>query len=218
MKNLVREKKLAVWNEVVEKVNVDFDGSKKEFWAFVGRRTKGKKQNIASLRNEAGVSVTSTKGKLEAFQKHYEQLGRVSVDSDFDFEWKEVVEGKVSMCSSLSELCEDEVLDRGIEKEEIAKCIRRLKNNKTGGSDGLVGELLKYGGSGMVYLLEQLFGVVWQEEVVPKEWREGLIVNLFKKGDKEEPGNYRGITLLSVVGKVFCKILARAFGQGKSTA
>ena len=32
------------------------------------------------------------------------------------------------------------------------------------------------------------------------------IVNLFKKGDKEEPGNYRGVTLLSVVGKVFCKI------------
>ena len=57
----------------------------------------------------------------------------------------------------------------------------------------------------MVYLLEHLFRVVWHEEVVPKEWREGLIVNLFKKGDKEEPGNYRGITLLSVVGKVFCK-------------
>ena len=35
----------------------------------------------------------------------------------------------------------------------------------------------------------------------------GLIVNLFKKGDREDPGNYRGITLLSVVGKVFCKIL-----------
>ncbi len=58
----------------------------------------------------------------------------------------------------------------------------------------------------MVYLLEHLFRVVWHEEVVYKEWREGLIVNLFKKGDKEEPGNYRGITLLSVVGKVFCKI------------
>ena len=40
--------------------------------------------------------------------------------------------------------------------------------------------------------------------MAPK-WREGLIVNLFKKGDKEDPSNYTGITLLSVVGKVFCQ-------------
>ena len=56
---------------------------------------------LASLKNEAGVSVTSTKGKLEAFQKHYEHLGRVSIDSDFDSNWKELVERKVGMCGSL---------------------------------------------------------------------------------------------------------------------
>ena len=44
------------------------------------------------------------------------------------------------MCSGLSEQCEDEALYRGIEKEEIVKCI---KNNRTDGGDGLVGELLK---------------------------------------------------------------------------
>ena len=54
----------------------------------------------------------------------------------------------------------------------------------------------------MVLLLEKLFSVIWREEVVPRQLREGLIVNLFKKGDREQPGNYRGITLLSVVGKV----------------
>ena len=59
----------------------------------------------------------------------------------------------------------------------------------------------------MVDLLQQLFSVVWREEIVPPQWREVLIVNLFKKGDKEDPGNYRGITLLSVVGKVFYKTL-----------
>ena len=84
---------------------------------------------------------------------------------------------------------------------EIARCLHSLK---TGGSDELVGELLKYGGSGMVNLLHQLFSVVCHAELVPPQWREGLIVN---KGDKDVPGNYRGITLLSVVGKVFCKIL-----------
>ena len=47
-----------------------------------------------------------------------------------------------------------------------------------------------------------LFSVIWREELVPKQRWEGLIVNLFKTGDKEDPGNYRGIMLLSVVGKV----------------
>ena len=59
------ENMLGVWNEVMEKVNADFDRKAGRFWAFVGRRTKGKKQNIASLGNEA--TVTSMKGKLEAF-------------------------------------------------------------------------------------------------------------------------------------------------------
>ena len=59
----------------------------------------------------------------------------------------------------------------------------------------------------MVDLLEQLFSVIWQEEIVPRQWREGLIVNIFKKGDREDPAYYRGITLLSVVGKCFVRFL-----------
>ena len=139
---------------------------------------------------------------MEVLQKHYQHLGKISVDSDFDANWKKEDESKVSSYGSMSESCED--VDIAIEKGDS---IRNLKNNETGESDGLVGELLKYGGSGMVCLLEQLFSVVWHEETVPRQWREGLIVNLFKKVGREDPGNYRGITLLSVVGKVFCKVL-----------
>ena len=40
------------------------------------------------------------------------------------------------------------------------KCLRKLKMARLGGSDGIVGELLKYSGSGMVDLLEQLFSVI----------------------------------------------------------
>ena len=43
----------------------------------------------------------------------------------------------------------------------------------------------------MIHLLHKLLEVVWSEELVPPTWREGLIVIcLFKKGDKEDPGNY----------------------------
>ena len=59
----------------------------------------------------------------------------------------------------------------------------------------------------MVKMLSKLYALIWKEECVPMKCREGLIVSLFKKGDKEDPGNYRGITLLSVVGTLFCKIL-----------
>ena len=64
----------------------------------------------------------------------------------------------------MSHSCVDGVLDG---PAEIARC-------KTGGSDGLVGELMKYGGMRMVNMLHQLISVVWYEEIVPPQWREGL--------------------------------------------
>ena len=123
VKQLVIEKKLNIWNELVEKVNTDFDENRKEFWAFVGRKSQKAKR-------------------------------KMSVDSVFDADWKDEVEDNVNGYSSLSEEVADSILDKEIEKGEIAKCLRNLKNNKTGGSDEIVGELLKYGGSGMVDLLK----------------------------------------------------------------
>ena len=146
VKLLVIEKKLNIWNQLVEKVNTDFDENRKEFWAFVGRKSKGKEKNIASLKSDTGLSLTSTRGKLEVLQRHYQLLSKMSVDSVFDADWKEEVGDNVKGYSSLSEEVTDSLLDNEIEKGEIAKCPRNLKNSKTGGSDGIVSKLLKYGG------------------------------------------------------------------------
>ena len=178
VKHLVMEKKLNVWNGVVEKANADFEANKKEFWSFVGRRTKGRKGGVEALRNDSGVSVTSTRGKLKVLQSHYQCLGSCSVDDAFDDNWKQEVDSKVNECHRCSVEHDDPVLD---ELQEIVRCVRKLKI-------GLVGDLLKYGGSGMIHLLYiQAFR---GKELVPPKWREGLIV---KKGDKDDPGNYRGI-------------------------
>ena len=61
-------------------------------------------------------------------------MGRVSVDSDFDDDWKEEVESKVEACGRMSGSCEDAFLDKGIEKAEIAKCLRKIKINKFQGN------------------------------------------------------------------------------------
>ena len=117
-------------------------------------------------------------------QRHYQLLSKMSVDSVSDADWKEEVGDNVKGYSSLSEEVTDSLLDKEIEKGEITKCLRNLKNSKTGGSDGIVGELIKYGGSGMVHLLEQLFSVIWQEEIVTNQWREGraLLLIYLRKG------------------------------------
>ena len=90
VKRLVMEKKLNIWNGVVEKAN---EANKGEFWSFVGRRTKGRKGGVEALRNDSGVSVTSTKGKLKILQSHYQRLGSCSVD---DANWKQEVDSKVN--------------------------------------------------------------------------------------------------------------------------
>ena len=41
----------------------------------------------------------------------------------------------------------------------------------------------------------------------PERWREGVVVNLFKKGDYADSGNYRGIMLSSTIRETFCKVL-----------
>ena len=55
-------------------MNTDFDENRKEFWAFVGRKSKGKKKNIASLKSNTVFSLTSTRVKFEVLQRHYHLL------------------------------------------------------------------------------------------------------------------------------------------------
>ena len=78
-------------------------------------------------------------------------------------------------------------------------CIKKLKNNKTRGGDGIVGELRKYEGVGMVKMSGKLYALIWKEECVAMKWREGLIVSLFKKGDRKDPGSYGVVIVLFLI-------------------
>ncbi|KAK3510818.1 hypothetical protein QTP70_022736 [Hemibagrus guttatus] len=51
--------------------------------------------------------------------------------------------------------------------------------------------------------------IAWRSGTVPLDWATGVVVPLFKKGDRRVCSNYRGITLLSLPGKVYSRVLER---------
>ena len=99
------------------------------------------------------------------------------------------------------------LLNSPITATEIADCMRRLRTGKAGNpaEDGIVNELLKYGGSTVSDMLLQYCNLMWQLEQVHQV--PGTVINLPKKGDLTDPTNYRGITLLSVLYKFYTSIL-----------
>ena len=107
-----------MWNNIVENANQDFEGNKKQFCSFVGRRTKCKNKTISSLKNEARISVSSTKGKLQNLQQHYQLLGTSAVDSAFDDKWKLEVEEKVQKYSKQN------LKGLDLDKERV-RCIKK---------------------------------------------------------------------------------------------
>lgn len=129
--------------------------------------------------------------------------------SDFDDVHYRVVSERVLQYELLSRepRHSDDVLDAVFTVQEIETALKKLACHKAGTGDGLVNELLKYGGRALVDMFHRLVTVLWATESVPQQWRSGDIVNIFKKGDKADPGNYRGITLLNVVGKLYTKLL-----------
>ena len=52
-------------------------------------------------------------------------------------------------------------------------------------------------------IILRLFNVFLRSGIVPDDWCMGYITPIFKSGDDKDPGNYRGITLLSCMGKLF---------------
>jgi hypothetical protein len=76
--------------------------------------------------------------------------------------------------------------------------------------DGLFNEIFKHGGDQVAQHLCKLYQRVFESEDFPEDWARGLIFPLFKGGAAEfklDPNKYRGITLLSIVGKTYTIVL-----------
>ena len=87
------------------------------------------------------------------------------------------------------------------------KVLKLTKNGKTPEQDNINSELYKYAPEELKLRLLQLLNNIYRENRIPNEWRNAVIIPIFKKDDRREPKNYRGISILNACYKIYPKIL-----------
>ena len=91
---------------------------------------------------------------------------------------------------------------------EICKVLNQVKTNKAFGTDCISNEYIKSTSTLMLPIYVKLFNVILETGVFPRQWSVGKIIPIYKnKGSLEDPNNYRGITVLSCLGKTFTGVL-----------
>ena len=91
---------------------------------------------------------------------------------------------------------------------ETQTAVNRLKRVKAPRICSIHTELLKADGNAVFMSLHAVLCSAWNTDIIPTDWKRGLVVPLWKgKGDLHDCNNYRSVTLLSVLGKVFAWII-----------
>lgn len=193
VKTLVNSAKREAWEEFGEKMEKDSKNNQKLFYKVL-KNLRNEKQNVnLGIKNNKGEILTDNNKIMERWREYFCSL--LNTDTDQNEHTSE-------------ETTETNPMDsREITHQELNEAIKKLKNGKAPGHDKITSEMIKQLGQTGKGLLLQLLNKTWEEESIPQDWEIGIILPIFKKGDNKECKNYRGITLLSTVLKVYEQIL-----------
>ena len=94
------------------------------------------------------------------------------------------------------------------------KTIKLLSSGKALGSDAIPAEIYKAGGPPIAEKLTELFQIMWRKKATPKEFKDATIIHLFKKkGNPQVCDNHRGISLLSMAGRILARVLMNRLNE-----
>lgn len=124
--------------------------------------------------------------------------------------WKEYFEdllNPTNTSSSEEAEAKGSEVDLSITQAEVTEVVQKLLGGKAPGVDEIRPEYLKSLDVAGLSWLTRLCNIAWRLRTVPLDWQTGVVIPLFKKGDRRVCSNYRGITLLSLPGKVYARVL-----------
>ena len=198
--NLQREVRLCI-NEYRSDLSSNIQqaadtGNINSMFEGIKEATGPKISKTAPIKSKAGTIITDKTKQLERWVEHYSEL----------YSRENIVHQ--SVLDAIDRLPQMPVLDEPPPLEELSTAIDKLPSGKAAGKDGIPAEVLKSGKSSLLVPLHKLLTQCWLEGTLPQDMKDANIVTLFKnKGDRHDCNNYRGISLLSIVDKLFARIV-----------
>lgn len=159
----------------------------KRFFQYCNRKREGKVE-IQCIKNKDGSLLYENKDIVDTLNGYFVD----NFTTEGTFIWPEEIVNSQSHLAEI-EFGENEVLDK----------LRKLKTNKAAGPDGLYPRVLRE----VCEIISKPLLVIFRQSLVtgeiPNDWKQGIIIPIYKKGDRTEPGNYRPVSLTCIA----CKIL-----------
>ena len=193
-----RDEKLSKESRAVAKIKVD----PKYFFRFA-KKSSICKTDIGPLRNIQTNCLTDDKHEMcKLLLDHFDSVfttpdpTKIVLDPNSFF-----TNPPVSDTSCLTDI--------NFSESVIIDAIRELSPNSAAGPDGIPSSLLINCASEIAPLLSKLFTASFLKGYIPPSFKRAAIVPIFKSGDKCLPGNYRPISLTSVICKVYERIIRK---------
>lgn len=213
VKHLVKSKITQMKIDRSIKIAKDGGPSSRDFWQTL-KGPKTQKNQVYALKIPNTDNITSDRKIMnQTVRQYFHSLGKMNkclYKDDFTDDMK----NHVVFLRESSFYCDkvnngDTLNNINITIDNVTKAINEAKNNKSPGLDSITNELLKNGGDALNDSLLKLFRRLVILKGTPTEWNQGIIIPIFKKGDKKDLNNYRGITLTSCVSKIFNRIVCK---------
>ena len=165
----------------------------RSFYKKMKRLTDNRTAPMSTILDERGQPLQKNEEKLERWKQHFEKV--LNVQNEVE----------VKMLEDLEHHSETDMSQ--LTREEIEQAVKKLQNGKAAGEDEIVAEMLKNGGEVVIDWLLEILQEVWRTKQLPSEWKKSILVPVHKKKDRKICDNNRGISLLSIPGKVLSLVL-----------
>ena len=190
-KGLIRKGKIDYERKLAGNIKTDC----KSFYRYV-KRKRLVKTNVGPLQSETGELIMGNKDMADQLNNYF---GSVFTKEDIN-NLPEIAGDRGS--NEMEELSEIQV-----SREVVLGKLNGLKADKSPGPDSLHPRVLKEVATEIVDALVIIFQNSLDSGVVPEDWRVANVTPLFKKGGREKAGNYRPVSLTSVVGKLLESVI-----------